>query len=265
MSLSHVALFGWMLFALALPSWAGAEDRLPVIFAPGLGTTGDTYRNYSPLPELFKEHGYELKIADTAAYGTIEARTKSFVDSVTKLLPTGRFHIVSHSTGGVDARLAIYQAAFGSRVVSLTTLAAPHRGTSLAVWLQTYLHAHPSSLVPDGLMSSLPDLAPASMAQFNARVVDNPDVKYFSMGFYIPSGPILFYTFNPLVGLGHGLIEDAGEGDNDGIVSVESARWGTSLGEVPADHFSETMDISFAFTFPVRKIFERVFDNLDHL
>ena len=38
--------------------------------------------------------------------------------------------------------------------------------------------------------------------------------------------------------LSHGYIE-AIEGDNDGLVSVNSAEWGEFLGVLPADHMDE--------------------------
>ena len=38
--------------------------------------------------------------------------------------------------------------------------------------------------------------------------------------------------------LSHGYVENR-EGSNDGLVSVESARWGNFLGVLPADHLDE--------------------------
>jgi triacylglycerol lipase len=38
----------------------------------------------------------------------------------------------------------------------------------------------------------------------------------------------------------------AAEGPNDGLVSVESARWGEYLGTLHIDHFVQTPDLAYA-------------------
>jgi len=45
--------------------------------------------------------------------------------------PGTRAHILAHSMGGLDARWAIVQPELKGRIASLTTIAAPHRGTTL--------------------------------------------------------------------------------------------------------------------------------------
>lgn len=259
--MKQVLLVGLMALVSGFSSASHAGEHLPVVFAPGLGTSGQSYRDLSPLVAIFKAHGYDLRIADTVTFGSLEVRMQSFVDSVSKLVPEGPFHIVSHSTGGIDARLAIHRGEFQSRVVSLTTLAAPHRGTSGADWILSYVAEHPTSQLPAALMDALHDLTVENMALFNADVQDDPQVQYFSMGFYVPDGPIFLYTLNPLVWAGHKILDD--EGPNDGIVSAASAEWGTSLGEMPADHFSETFNIPFGGQLLVEKIIDRVIANLD--
>jgi triacylglycerol esterase/lipase EstA (alpha/beta hydrolase family) len=42
--------------------------------------------------------------------------------------------------------------------------------------------------------------------------------------------PLLVGTYNTLKAM---------RGPNDGIVTLDSAKWGTFLGEIPADHFDE--------------------------
>jgi triacylglycerol lipase len=61
------------------------------------------------------------------------------------------------------------------------------------------------------------------MKEFNALVVDSPEVKYFSWGASFEPG--LFDAFR----WSHSVIL-AKEGPNDGLVSVQSAKWGEYRG-----------------------------------
>ncbi len=66
-------------------------------------------------------------------------------------------------------------------------------------------------------------LGTRSMKEFNAQVVDDDDVKYFSWRASYEPG--LLDTFR----WSHSVIL-AKEGPNDGLVSVQSARWGEYRG-----------------------------------
>ena len=61
------------------------------------------------------------------------------------------------------------------------------------------------------------------MKAFNAQVVDDPEVKYYSWGASFEPG--LLDTFK----WPHSVIL-AKEGPNDGLVSVQSAKWGEYRG-----------------------------------
>jgi hypothetical protein len=66
---------------------------------------------------------------------------------------------------------------------------------------------------------------------FNPLTPDNPNVSYFSYGAYVREMPVA-----NLLKFSHGVIEEK-EGENDGLVSLKSARWGEYLGTVEADHW----------------------------
>ena len=46
----------------------------------------------------------------------------------------GPVHILAHSLGGLDSRYMISKLDMAERVLSLTTLGTPHRGTTFADW-----------------------------------------------------------------------------------------------------------------------------------
>lgn len=66
---------------------------------------------------------------------------------------------------------------------------------------------------------------------FNPLTPDNPDVAYFSYGAYVRDMPVA-----NLLRFSHGVIKER-DGDNDGLVSLHSAKWGEYLGTVEADHW----------------------------
>lgn len=67
---------------------------------------------------------------------------------------------------------------------------------------------------------------------FNPSTPDDPRVRYYSIGGQIDSPPpILSPLYVPFS------VVKAVEGPNDGLVSVDSAKWGEYLGTVPVDHW----------------------------
>lgn len=78
--------------------------------------------------------------------------------------------------------------------------------------------------LPDsGDGSAFNALVTRSMKEFNAEIVNDDDVKYFSWGASYEPG--LLDTFR----WSHSVIMSK-EGPNDGLVSVQSAKWGEYRG-----------------------------------
>jgi triacylglycerol lipase len=93
-------------------------------------------------------------------------------------------------------------------------------GERLPSWL-TVLDTVSFGAAGDG--SAFQALTTRSMALFNEQVPDDPNVKYYSWGAHYQPG-----WFDPLR-WSHDCIQ-AVEGDNDGLVSVESSKWGEFRG-----------------------------------
>jgi triacylglycerol lipase len=85
--------------------------------------------------------------------------------------------------------------------------------------------------------AGLKDLTTSSVAQeFNPKIVDSTYVEYFSYAGV--SGPREEDILPPILYIPY-LIVLWREGENDGMVSVTSAQWGTFRGKIPADHAEE--------------------------
>jgi triacylglycerol lipase len=145
-------------------------------------------------------------------------------------------NIIAHSMGGLDARyMATHLPPRNINIKSVTTIATPHRGSHLADFLVTPSSAAGMLHLPKlyGLIGrvglgtqAFGQLTRAHMiGDFNLSVPDMPDVRYFSYGASVTEEPKLLSPFRQP----WRIIQDV-EGPNDGLVSVESSRWGTYKG-----------------------------------
>ncbi len=158
--------------------------------------------------------------------------------------PEGKLNLIGHSMGGLDARYLISQLDFGDRIESLTTIGTPHRGTPLATmallpvgsrrrtWARRFFSTlgYPiealDCLTPDFCQRELVALTPP-----------DPRVAYYSMTSAIPAREIAKKSL-PLFWLSNRWIRKI-DGENDGMISVNSARYGESLAVFPGDHYGQ--------------------------
>lgn len=168
--------------------------------------------------------------ASVPASASIEARAARLARTVTALAAGRSVNIVAHSMGGLDARymLAVLRPAVDVR--SLTTIATPHRGSHVAdellrrvgpVWRPRVYGALERVGVATGAFGQLS--AEYMREVFNEEVRDVEGVRYLSYGAAFEPGWMSVFRRS------HRLLKEA-EGENDGLVSVESSRWGEYKG-----------------------------------
>lgn len=227
--------------------------QAPIVFLHGFGI-GASFRRGGHLHKEamhLRSRGVTAVAPNVSPYNTVRARTVLWHDRLTQVLEaTGadRLLLVTHSMGGLDARYLISEMGWHEVVDVLVTVSAPHRGSSVASlvldqpdavrsWLGDMADWVGRHVLEDGsanLMQALTELTPTYMKEtFNPGVPNHPDVEYWSYGCEagrgtsIPIDPLFRYFNNYLY---------EREGLNDGIVSVQSARWGQYLGTIEADH-----------------------------
>jgi len=168
-------------------------------------------------------------------------------------------NIIAHSMGGLDARFLISQLGMANRVVSLTTIATPHRGSYFADWfVERFDRKLPflRSLERVGLeVEGFRDCTRSACRTFNERVPNVAGVHYLSYSaFQVPR------KIPPVLRRSHSLIARM-EGPNDGLVSEQSARWGEHLATLRADHSSLVGDRGPEF-FDHLAFYTRIVDDL---
>jgi triacylglycerol lipase len=143
--------------------------------------------------------------------------------------------LVAHSLGGLDARYMISRLGMADRVAALLTVTTPHRGSPYADWCVRHLGKRLGGFELMDMLGldvhGIEDLTTEACARFNQDVLDVPGVPYFSV-----SAAREWPKVAPFVLHSHKVIQEC-EGDNDGLVSIKSATWGTHLCTWRADHF----------------------------
>lgn len=221
-----------------------ASPKYPIVFCHGL--LGFDYLGPESMPalqishwrgirEVLEANGCEVMVARVPATSSIQDRAQILNDLIEERYAGRTVNLVAHSMGGLDCRYLISQLQPDKfQVASLTTISTPHRGSPFADYvidnvigrdrLPQLLGVLDAMKLPhSGDGSAFVALGTRAMAEFNAEVVDDPHVKYFSWGASYDPG--LFDTFR----WPHSVIL-AKEGPNDGMVSVYSAKWGEYRG-----------------------------------
>lgn len=215
--------------------------RAPIVLVHGLfgfdrlQVAGATLVNYfADIPVLLRSAGNRVLIPALTPTGAVEDRARQLKDFL-RAQPTDEpVHLIAHSMGGLDARYMISCLGMADRVLSLTTIGTPHRGTSFADWgvgrfqrllkpiLQTIGMPH----------QGFYDLTRDQCKTFNEKVADMPNVHYFSVG-----GRHDGNLLHPEWLLSYNIVLQK-EGHNDGVVSLESARYGKEFDVWEGDHLS---------------------------
>ncbi|KAF9566139.1 alpha/beta-hydrolase [Agrocybe pediades] len=219
------------------------SPRNPVVFCHGLlgfdsVTIGPAIAplevaHWRGIKEVLEENGTEVLITRVPATSSPVDRAKVLEEKISSVYPGRSVHLIGHSMGGLDCRyLTTHLTHRKFTVLSITTIATPHRGSSFADhFLSTVGRARMPSVL--SLLDLLPNgggdgkafecLTVESMKKFNEETPDVPGVRYFSWGAVYEPGLIDTWKWP------HSVILEK-EGPNDGLVSVESSKWGTYLG-----------------------------------
>lgn len=194
---------------------------------------------FNGIDRALAKRGHAVKCAAVHPTAPVSKRAHELKATVQGFLaelgrPKDKVLLIAHSMGGLDARYMVSQLGMARHVAALVTIASPHRGSPSAdVWM------HDMGMRAVGVpllgmlgldMRGAVDLTTGSCRRFNQRIIDRPTVRYYSVTAACPASQI-----PPPLLPGYFAIY-AREGDNDGMVSVQSAIWGKHLGTWPVHH-----------------------------
>ena len=232
------------------------KTKYPILMLHGVGFRDLKWPLYwGRIPSVLSDTGSELFYGNQDCWARVEDNAKTIKARIRQILEetnSGKINIIAHSKGGLEARMAASSLGMGKYIASITTIGTPHRGSKT---INRLLKAPDSlfniaSFAVDNWIGLIGDTKPNFYAvcrdfsteyaeRFNAENPDVPGVYYQSFAGVMktPLSDINLSTANIIVKLI--------EGDNDGLVSVESAKWGesftllTGLGNRGVSHYDE--------------------------
>jgi triacylglycerol lipase len=232
--------------------------------------------------DALSKDGHLVFVTQVDPYNSSEVRGAELLTQVQQILgETGspKVNLICHSQGAPDCRYVANQ--LGDKIGAAVLVAGVNRGDYVADVaagiiqgptadaVQLLLSLFGSTVLDPGgspdtnAQAAIAQLTTPGMAAFNAKYPDDPHVSYFSIGGRTENGggdeDCGTPTEAPFIGKYdqmHGPVNALLSGTaqlidgmssppptNDGLVTVASAKWGTFLGCVPADHLAEVCQI----------------------
>jgi triacylglycerol lipase len=222
--------------------------RYPVVLTHGMGLQArimGIIDYWGDIPGALRENGADVHISRVNAMDSHEKKGALWKEQVLQILhATGKskVNVVGHSDGCLYSRYAISNLGLGPAVASHTSMGGPHRGSCIADMFMGSIPDTVKPVVGGGLDWAsafvMGDVSPDSIAngfemtraymgsEFNPGNPDMPGVYYQSYAYRVTTAAgagLLCPTWIAMLPI---------EGDNDGLVSVASARWGEFQGVI---------------------------------
>ena len=211
----------------------------------------DYLHYFKGLRTKLRQHGYAVYHSCVSWAADVDTRAGELKDNILEILAKERaekVNIIAHSMGSLDARHMLFNFRdsdrLHERVASLTTVSTPHEGSPFADWGTDNLpHVIPVAQKLGLCLTGLHNLRTDKCRRFN----NDPNVIEFEKScetkikFQTYAGTQKFWGVFDALKLSFYIIEKK-EGDNDGLVSIKSARWrdGYFMGVIEnADHLNE--------------------------
>ncbi len=211
----------------------------------------DNLHYFRGVRTMLKDKGFEVYHSRVSWAAQVDKRAGDLKENVVKVLEeTGakKVNIIAHSMGGLDARHMLFndrnEERIHQRIASLTTISTPHHGSPFADWgIDNLPFVIPVAQKLGLDLNALKDLRTDACKGFNER----SDVKDFeracekTIRFQTYAGRQEFWGVFSALKLSFYIIEKE-EGENDGLVSVRSAKWrdGYFKGTIDnCDHLNE--------------------------
>ncbi|PGG98488.1 hypothetical protein AJ79_08860 [Helicocarpus griseus UAMH5409] len=215
------------------------KPKYPIVLAHGLlgfdelklgGNLLPGIQYWRGIKDAFALQGMDVITAPVPPSGSIEQRAEELMKGIESRIQGEEVNIIAR-TRGLDSRYMISRLRPTKfRVLSLTTIATPHRGSAFADYVFGQIGETRVAHIYDALArlkiesGAFRQLTQKYMQEeFNPNTPDIDDVRYFSYGASLT--PSMWSVFRQ----SHRII-DQEEGPNDGIVSVRSSKWGGEEG-----------------------------------
>lgn len=236
------------------------DTRYPIMLVHG--TALSDRRNskcWGSIPECLRERGAYVCFGKQDAWGSTSNNKIQLgirVDEALELYSAEKINIIAHSKGGLDARALAASHEFRDKIASVTTISTPHHGIAwlskiwplsfIFIWIATGV-VYPFFRLFYGDKRPNPYKLAKGMTRrgaekFNLETPDQPGVYYQSYAGKMPTdSKSKTFSFTRFVANRY-------DGDNDGMISVETSKWGEFKGVITGGGkrgFSHADEIDF--------------------
>jgi triacylglycerol lipase len=211
----------------------------------------DNLHYFKGIRTMLKESGFVVYHSSVSWAADVNTRAEDLRKNILKILEKQnceKVNIIAHSMGGLDARHMLFNdrrsGKIHNQIASVTTISTPHEGSPFADWgVENLPHVIPIAQKLGLDLSALADLRTDKCREFNSstEVINFEKECEKNIMFQSYAGRQDFWSIFDALKLSFYIIEKK-EGDNDGLVSVESAKWRDSYfkGVMDnADHLNE--------------------------
>jgi triacylglycerol lipase len=256
------------------PEPQGNPLRYPIVIANGLISSGDSIQ---PVIDALTRDGHKVYLTRVPAVHSLKTRAEALSEQVDEIFEeTGaeKINFFSYSMGALDSRHLAANKSYGDKIASITTISGANRGAPAASTGYKLLKDMPTGwrdkvtafvdmigikvnplIANPELLEVAYDLSVEGAARFNETTPDVPGIYYqsyaaLSTTWGRPSqkhkdacGLILGDNKVPDImnrPLNAGLLILSPEMEfqaSDGMLTVESQKWGEFRGCVPTDHW----------------------------
>lgn len=218
------------------------KTKYPLLLVHGVFFRDFKYLNYwGRIPNTLQKNGAQIYYGAQQSAASVENSGKELLDKIRQItVETGceKVNIIAHSKGGLDSRYAVSCLGADKYVASITTVNTPHRGCKFAEYLlekasgsfrNAVASKYNSALKMVGdtdpdFIAAVTDLTASRCEQLNEVCPDMPGVYYQSVGSKANKATGSKFPLN----LSYHLVKHF-DGENDGLVSVDSMKWGESF------------------------------------
>ena len=263
LTLIGLTIFLTAIFLLPVNVLAGGssdtcDTKYPIVMAHGMGASAEILGivdYWWGIPEALEDEGADVFITSVNGMDSTRNKAEDFRDQFLQIKAytnAAKLNIIGHSHGTVYTRDAVSNLGIGQYVASHTSIAGPHRGSAIAdivvgvipnsmEWLvggtldlvYAFIFGDTS---PNSLQNGYDMTRPYMINTFNPNTQNVDSVYYQSWAAKAKTScPSVILEATWLVLLAY-------EGANDGLVSVESAKWGNFRGVEDAAWYSVGCD-----------------------
>lgn len=218
------------------------RTKYPILLVHGVFFRDSERLNYwGRIPAELKKNGATIFYGEhnsAAAVNDSALELEKRIEQIVQETGCEKINIIAHSKGGLDSRAAIALTGAGKYVASLTTINTPHRGCEFADYLLKEIPEAQQKTIASGyntvaaklgdknpdFLAAVYDLTHDRCTARNEVIHDDPNIYYQSVGSVLRGASSGQFPLNFV----YHLVKYF-DGENDGLVGVDSFEWGESL------------------------------------